>query len=114
MDGVGAYDDWQDTVSELRRWFEQQQEEAARAKAEALAELTAYARTAGAPPELREAQERIDLGLLSWDAVLAGEGGAASRLIDARLAELAPLAEAIRDGATPEEAAAELAKEARR
>jgi hypothetical protein len=114
MYGVHTYDDGLDAISELRRWLEEQQHEAEKAKAEALAELTAHARSAGAPQALRDAQEHIDRGHLSWDAVFAGEGGAASRLIEARLAELAPLAQAIRDGASPEEAAEEFAKGVRR
>jgi len=114
MYGVGTYDDGLESIAELRRWLEDQQQEAERAKTEALAELTAHARSAGAPRELREAQEQIDRGLLTWDAVFAGDGGPASRLIEARLAELAPLAQAIREGASPEEAAAEFAKGARR
>lgn len=109
-----ALDEVRDAMSELRRWFEEQQQEAEKAKAAAIAELTAYARSAAAPPELRDAQERIDLGALTWDRVFAGEGGAASRLIDARLADLAPLAQAVREGASPEEAAAQFGKGAPR
>jgi hypothetical protein len=105
----------EDCVARLQRFtaaYEQEPQD------EPMRELTEFARSEGAPPELRRVQEQVDRGQVSWTRVLDGEAGGlidrrAGALIAERLADLATVAQAVRAGVPSDEAAARV-EEARR
>ncbi|GEM_PF-4461916 len=102
-------------LAELHRRISDLREQQLREGGRAEEELAAFARTDGAPVELREVQRRIDRGELSWEQVVLGSGGdAAARgvrtLLGRQLAPLPELMERTRElvevgGVSPEEAA---------
>ncbi len=97
-------------AAELRRWAEVYEQRAQEEHAEVRQELSEYARSAGAPQELRQLQEQIDRGELSWYGALIGEADEvidrrAREFLAGRLESLSVLGEALRSGASVQEAA---------
>ncbi len=96
--------------AELHRWAGIYQQRAQAESEEAKQELADFARSSDAPPQLRKLQEQIDRGELSWYSALLGEADgvmdpSALRFLQERLAGLPAMGEALRSGASLEEAA---------
>jgi hypothetical protein len=103
-------EDLQTCATDLQRWADTYHERAQVESEEAKRELTEFARSADAPPELRKLQEQIDRGELSWYGVLFGEADgvmdpSALRFLQDRLAALPEMGEQLRSGASVEEVA---------
>ncbi len=97
------------SVAELHRWADTYRQRGQMESDEAKQELADFARSAGSPPELRKLQEQIDRGELSWYGALFGEADgvmdpSALKFLQDRLASLPLMGEALRSGASVQEA----------
>jgi hypothetical protein len=93
----------------LHRWADTYHQRVQAESEQDKRELAEYARSDEAAPEMRKLQEQIDRGELSWHGALLGEadavmGPAALTFLRDRLAALPAMGEALRSGASLEEA----------
>jgi hypothetical protein len=106
---TAGLDELDQCAAELRQWSAIYEERAKEEDGQAKEELAQHARSAQAPQELRRLQEQVDRGELSWYGALTGEADdvidrRAGAFLAERLASLPMLGEALRSGASAQEA----------